>query len=182
MASNSITGWFYPRFTLNVDIGDESVKVFYFCVILGPLLLTGKVSKLFFCKSPMKASFLHILQFSEKENLQRVHYDPQLQHKAQESQQGLCWKSAEVIFVATVVTAGRSISCRNFLQTTTKILFAELNLCSMRNSMHSVCRHLGKVSFGFCPNEGGGLCPNFCHLFISAFLVNKRSLYPPKCQ
>ena len=35
-----------------------------------------------------------------------------------------------------------SISCHNFLQTTTKILFAELNLCSM----HSVCRHLGKVS------------------------------------
>ena len=117
-------------------------------------LLTGKVSKLFFCKSPMKASFLHILQFSEKENLQRVHYDPRLQHKAQESQQGLCLQSAEVIFVTTVVTAGRSISCRNFLQTTTKILFAELNLCSM----HSVCRHLGKVSrkkvaFGFCPNN-----------------------------
>ena len=30
-------------------------------------------------------------------------------------------------------------------------------------------------SFGFCPNKGGGPC----HLFISAFLVNKRSLFPP---
>ena len=28
----------------------------------------------------------------------------------------------------------------------------------------------------------GGACPNFCHLFISAFLVNIRSLFPPKCQ
>ena len=37
-------------------------------------------------------------------------------------------------------------------------------------------------SFGFCPNEGGGPCPIFFHLFISAFLVNKRSPFPPKCQ
>ena len=39
-------------------------------------------------------------------------------------------------------------------------------------------------SFGFFPNEGrrGGALPNFCHLFISAFLVNKRSLFPPKFQ
>ena len=36
-------------------------------------------------------------------------------------------------------------------------------------------------SFGFCPNEGGSL-PKFRHLFISAFLVNKRSLFPPNCQ
>ena len=27
-----------------------------------------------------------------------------------------------------------------------------------------------------------GLAQIFCHLFISAFLVNKRSLFPPKCQ
>ena len=32
-------------------------------------------------------------------------------------------------------------------------------------------------------NEGGeGPARIFCHLFISAFLVNKRSLFPPKCQ
>ena len=39
-------------------------------------------------------------------------------------------------------------------------------------------------SFGFCPNEGQGEGPAqiFCHLFISVFLVNKRSLFPPKCQ
>ena len=32
-------------------------------------------------------------------------------------------------------------------------------------------------SFGFCPNEGGGrrALSNFWHLFITAFLVNKRS-------
>ena len=37
--------------------------------------------------------------------------------------------------------------------------------------------------FGFCPNEGGGgPCPIFFHLFTNAFLVNKRSLFPPKCQ
>ena len=38
-------------------------------------------------------------------------------------------------------------------------------------------------SFGFCPNEVGGKggdCPIFCYLFISAFLVNKMSLFPPK--
>ena len=29
---------------------------------------------------------------------------------------------------------------------------------------------------------GGGALPNFCHLFISAFLVNKKSLFPQKCQ
>ena len=30
----------------------------------------------------------------------------------------------------------------------------------------------------------GGGCPAqiYCHLFISAFLVNRRSLFPPKCQ
>ena len=103
---------------MNVDIEDESVKVFYFYVILRPLLLTGK---LFFCNSPMKASFFHILQFREKENLQRVHHDPQLQHKAQESQQGLYWKSAEVIFVVIVVTADRSIFCRNVFRKQRKI-------------------------------------------------------------
>ena len=39
-------------------------------------------------------------------------------------------------------------------------------------------------SFGFCPHEGGGEGPAqiFWHLFISAFLANKRSLFPPKCQ
>ena len=38
-------------------------------------------------------------------------------------------------------------------------------------------------SSGFFPNEGGGgCCPIFWHIFISAFLVNKRSLFPPKCQ
>ena len=36
-------------------------------------------------------------------------------------------------------------------------------------------------SFGFCPNEGGGLL-DFWHLFITAFFVNKSSLFPPKCQ
>ena len=39
-------------------------------------------------------------------------------------------------------------------------------------------------SFGFCPNEAGeeGSVQIFCHLFKSAFLVNKMSLLPPKCQ
>ena len=47
---------------------------------------------------------------------------------------------------------------------------------------------LGTVSrqktavFEFCPNEGGGAAQFFWHLFISALLVNKRSLFPPKCQ
>ena len=35
---------------------------------------------------------------------------------------------------------------------------------------------------GFCPNEGGGPAQFSCHIFISAFLVNKRSLFPPKAQ
>ena len=69
----------------------------------------------------MKASSFHILQFREKENLQRVHHDPQLQQKAQESQQGLYWKSAEVIFVVIVVTADRSIFCRNVFRKQRKI-------------------------------------------------------------
>ena len=38
-----------------------------------------------------------------------------------------------------------------------------------------------RCSFGFCPMEGG-LCPNFLAPFISTFLVNKKSLLPPKCQ
>ena len=29
---------------------------------------------------------------------------------------------------------------------------------------------------------GGGPCPNFFAPFIIALLVNKRSLFPPKCQ
>ena len=37
-------------------------------------------------------------------------------------------------------------------------------------------------SFGFCPIEGGGLCPIFLAPFISAFLVNKMGLLLPKCQ
>ena len=48
-------------------------------------------------------------------------------------------------------------------------------------------RWLGKVSrkksccsYGFCSHEGGeGPAQIFCHLFISAFLVNKSSLFPP---
>ena len=43
-------------------------------------------------------------------------------------------------------------------------------------------RKKGCCSFGFCTNEGGSPAPIFCHLFISAFLVNKMSLFPPKCQ
>ena len=35
-------------------------------------------------------------------------------------------------------------------------------------------------SFGFCPNQGGGAAQIFCHIFISVFLANKRSLFPPK--
>ena len=45
-------------------------------------------------------------------------------------------------------------------------------------------RFLSFCSFAFCPNEGGeGPARIFCLVpFISAFLVNKRSLFPPKCQ
>ena len=43
-------------------------------------------------------------------------------------------------------------------------------------------KHLEAIGEEF-PNEGGGgPCPNFWHIFISAFLVDKRSLFPPKCQ
>ena len=47
---------------------------------------------------------------------------------------------------------------------------------------------LGKVSrknlLDFVQMRGRGKCPAqiFCHLFISALSVNKRSLFPPKCQ
>ena len=49
---------------------------------------------------------------------------------------------------------------------------------------------LGKVSrrkvavlLEFVQMRGGeGLANFFCHLFISVFLVDKRSLFPPKCQ
>ena len=39
-------------------------------------------------------------------------------------------------------------------------------------------------SFGCCPNQGEGEGPAqiFCHIFISVFLINKRSLFPSKCQ
>ena len=37
-------------------------------------------------------------------------------------------------------------------------------------------------SFGFCPNVGGSPAQILCHLFRSAFLVNNRSLFPPKCR
>ena len=40
----------------------------------------------------------------------------------------------------------------------------------------------GCCSFGCYPNEGGGPAQIFYHLFISAFLVNKSSLFPPKWQ
>ena len=40
-------------------------------------------------------------------------------------------------------------------------------------------------TFGFFPNEGEGgeegHAQIFCHLLISAFLINERSLFPPKC-
>jgi len=40
-----------------------------------------------------------------------------------------------------------------------------------------------RCSFGFCQNEvGEGFAQIFCHLFISAFLVNKRSLFPPNLE
>ena len=52
--------------------------------------------------------------------------------------------------------------------------------------------YLGKASmekktfsFGHCPNDGGGGLPLpefFGPLFRSAFLVNKKSLFPQKCQ
>ena len=38
------------------------------------------------------------------------------------------------------------------------------------------------VLLDFVQMRGGGPAQIFCHLFISAFLVNKRSLFPPKCQ
>ena len=38
-------------------------------------------------------------------------------------------------------------------------------------------------SFGFCPNEWEeGPCPKFLSPLISAFFVNKRSIFPPKWQ
>ena len=37
-------------------------------------------------------------------------------------------------------------------------------------------------SFRFCSNEGGGAAQNFWHLFMSAFLVNRKRLFPRKCQ
>ena len=38
------------------------------------------------------------------------------------------------------------------------------------------------VLLDFVQMRGGGPCPTFFHLFISAFLVYKRSLFPPKRQ
>ena len=43
-----------------------------------------------------------------------------------------------------------------------------------------VSRKIVAVLLDFVQMRGGG-CPNFFHLFTSAFLVNKRSLFPPKC-
>ena len=39
-------------------------------------------------------------------------------------------------------------------------------------------------SFGFFPNEGKGGGPGqiFWYIFISEFLLNKMSQFPPKCQ
>ena len=38
------------------------------------------------------------------------------------------------------------------------------------------------VLLHFVQMRGGKALPEFFYLFISAFLVNKRSLFPPKCQ
>ena len=38
------------------------------------------------------------------------------------------------------------------------------------------------VLLDFVQMRGGRALPNFCHFFISAFLVNKRGLFPPKCR
>ena len=46
-----------------------------------------------------------------------------------------------------------------------------------------VSRRMAAVLLDFVQMRGGGgPAQIFYHLFITAFLVNKRSLFPPKCQ
>ena len=51
-------------------------------------------------------------------------------------------------------------------------------------TLGTTSRKKGAVLLDFVQmREGGeGAAQIFCHLFISAFLVNKMSLFPPKCQ
>ena len=49
--------------------------------------------------------------------------------------------------------------------------------------IRNVLLRKNSCSFGFCSNEGGeGPCPIFFAPFHKYILVNRRSLFPPKCQ
>ena len=61
--------------------------------------------------------------------------------------------------------------------------FLDFNVINMTRTYRKTSRKNAAVLLDFVQlRGGGGPCPNFLSLFISAFLVNKRSLFPQKCQ
>ena len=72
----------------------------------------------------------------------------------------------------------------NSIQRANFCIWCNIYLCKWAYPVRGVLTKKNCCSFGFCANDGWGKGPAqiFCHPFISAFLVNKRSLFPPKCQ
>ena len=60
--------------------------------------------------------------------------------------------------------------------------YPERNYPVVTRSIREGFRKKSRCSFGICLNEGGSPAQTFCHLFMSAFLGNKRNVFPPKCQ
>ena len=58
------------------------------------------------------------------------------------------------------------------------------NLLSLRSLRDGFTKKNVALLLDFVQMRGGGEGPAqfFCYFFISAFLVNKRSVFPPKCQ
>ena len=69
--------------------------------------------------------------------------------------------------------------CLYPIQWVAEVHFVKCSQTIRDGFMRKKCCSFG---FGFCPDEGGGAAQFFWHLFISAFLVDKRSLFPPNCQ
>ena len=57
------------------------------------------------------------------------------------------------------------------------------NGCGSLMELGKVSRKKDAVLLDFVQMRGGeGPAQTVCHLFLSAFMVNKRRVFPPKCQ
>ena len=91
----------------------------------------------------------------------------------------LCPASFTIQFVPCEVFLGTKE--RKFITDRSNLVYSNLqeNCLVSVVSRKKVARFLDFVQMR---GEGCGPAQIFCHLFISAFLANKRSLFPPKCQ